>query len=85
MGTQGSVEKSAGPFFFQSRMTNLDRTDFAVCLLASVNLGIEGTAKWIDILTNAAHFLVPLGQVAVAVATVYYIIRKARAIKVPKK
>jgi len=66
-------------------MNTLDRNDVAVGLLASANLGIQGTAKWLDILTNAAHFLVPMGQVAVAAATVYYILIKARAVKASKK
>ena len=63
----------------------LTKDDAIVGTLAAANLSVEAAAKLIDLMTQAAHFLVPLGQVAVAVATVYYILRKAKAIKVPKQ
>lgn len=63
----------------------LTKDDVIVGMLGAANLSVEAAAKLIDLMTQAAHFLVPLGQVAVAVATVYYILRKAKAIKVPKQ
>lgn len=59
--------------------------------LASINLAaaaganaISGTVDRVNQLVgsfqNIVQFFVPLGQVAVAAATVYYILRKAKAI-----
>ena len=55
-------------------------------VLASANLAFAGFAKVVDVKTvtdvyqQVMHFLIPLGQIGVAAATIYYILRKARAV-----
>ncbi len=62
-----------------------------VGVLASINLAFAAVARVIDVkvvqdtYNTAMHFLLPLGQLGVAVATIYYILRKARAISVELK
>lgn len=60
-----------------------------VGFLASVNLAVAAAVKVMDMRAivdtydQVMHFLIPLGQFGVAAVTIYYILRKARA--VPEK
>lgn len=67
-------------------MTRLfTRSDDTVGFLAAANVGVAGVGKLIAETQAFTHFLLSVGQIAVAFVTVYYIWRKARAIKVNKK
>ena len=57
------------------------RSDDTVGFLAAANVGVAGVGKFIAESQSIAHLLLSVGQIAVAIATVYYIWRKARAIK----
>lgn len=54
--------------------------------LASINLAVAAAARVldassvVDVYDKAMHFLIPLGQFGVAAVTIYYILRKARAV-----
>jgi hypothetical protein len=54
-----------------------DHATFA--LLASGNLGLEAIHKWTEVLLPIAALLVSLGQAAVAIVTVIYIVRKLKS------
>lgn len=56
-------------------------------MLASANVAAEGVSKMarlVDAATSFLHLLVLVGQAAVAGVTVYYIWRKAKAVRFPK-
>lgn len=52
--------------------------DHTFMFLASGNLALEAVHKWVEMLLPVATLLVSLGQVAVAVVTVIYIVRKLK-------
>jgi hypothetical protein len=52
--------------------------DCTFALLASGNLGLEAVHKWVEVLLPVATLLVSLGQAAVAIVTVVYIVRKLK-------
>jgi hypothetical protein len=59
-------------------MKNLFNSDNHVGLLAAVNLGLAGALKWF---TNIGEFfsaLIPMSQIAVAIATVFYLAYRAK-------
>lgn len=58
--------------------------DHGVGFLAAGNLLLSGVEKFCGQLEIVLHSLLSLGQVAVAIATVFYIYRKAKAIRVRK-
>ncbi len=55
--------------------------DHHILLLAAGNIGLEAVHKWTVALAPVFTALVSLGQVAVAVVTVIYIIQKIRTFK----
>ena len=54
-----------------------------ISLLAAGNLSISGLAEFATKAEPLMHSLMSFGQVLVAVATVFYIIRKAKSIQGP--
>jgi hypothetical protein len=59
--------------------------DHGVGFLASANLASASLISFLEGLEPALKALLLLGQVAVAVATVFYVYRKAKAVRVPRK
>lgn len=57
-------------------------SDHGVGLLAAANLSLAGLQTFLSSLQPILHTMLSVGQVAVAAVTVYYIWRKARAVKV---
>lgn len=55
--------------------------DHPILLLGAANIGMEAVHKIIDAWMPVFTALVSLGQVAVAIVTVIYIIRKIRMLK----
>jgi len=53
--------------------------DHAFLMLAAGNLGLEAIHKWVEALLPVATLLVSLGQAAVAIVTVIYIVRKIKS------
>lgn len=66
---------------FHNMTKFFSRSDDTVGFLAAANVGVAGVGKFIADSQAIAHFLLSVGQIAVAFVTVYYIWRKARAIK----
>jgi hypothetical protein len=66
------------------RMFNCSE-DSGVGLLAAGNLGLGSVVTWISEIEPALHALLTLGQISVAIATVVYFWRKAKAIGATKK
>lgn len=63
----------------------IEDVEARIALLASANLSLNGVAdvaqKWEPIM----HTLVTIGQFAVAIATVFYIIKKTRVLGKPRR
>ena len=59
--------------------------DHGVGFLASANLVTAGIVGFLDGLEPALRSLLLIGQIAVAAATVFYVYRKAKAVRVPRK
>jgi hypothetical protein len=53
--------------------------DHTFSMLAAGNLGLEAIHKWTEALLPVATLLVSLGQAAVAIVTVVYIVRKLKS------
>lgn len=59
--------------------------DHPVMIFAAANLGLEAVHKWTDLIQPVISSLVSLGQVAVAIVTVIYIIRKTNRLGTKKR
>lgn len=56
-------------------------TEHNLLMLVTGNVGLAGLHKWAEALQPIFSVLVSIGQVAVAAATVVYIIRKIKSLK----
>lgn len=59
--------------------------DHPVMFFAAANLGLEAVHKWTDIIQPIVSSLVSLGQIAVAIVTVVYIVRKTHLLSKRKR
>lgn len=90
VGNRGRrVNNLSAPFSLANMKRFFSSADTSIGFLASANLAAAGAARALDSfehfvgwLQNIIQFFVPLGQVAVAAATVYYILRKAKTVKI---
>jgi hypothetical protein len=62
-----------------------ENVDHGVGFLASANLATAGIIGFLDGLEPALRAILLAGQIAVAGATVLYVYRKAKAVRVPRK
>lgn len=79
----GPEARVSGPSSIM-RLFSSDSSD-TVGIFAASNIGLAGLNSWLANLEPILHSLVSLGQVAVAAATVIYILKKVRAVTTPKK
>ena len=56
-----------------------------MAMLAAGNVAVSSGISFLTALDPWLHSLVQLGQFSVAAATVWYVIRRARSIKIPSK
>jgi len=57
----------------------MNNNDYTFSILAAGNLGLEAIHKWAEALLPVATLLVSLGQAAVAIVTVIYVVRKIKS------
>jgi len=63
----------------------LDGDGHGVGFLAAGNLMLSGAENFLSKAEPALHFLLSCGQIAVAVVTVIYILRKVQTVKTRKR
>jgi hypothetical protein len=62
-----------------------ENVDHGVGFLASANLATAGIVGFLEGLEPALKALLLAGQVGVACATIWYVFRKAKAVRIPRK
>jgi hypothetical protein len=80
--------KAPGPFLLTGMLKHFfsPNVDHGVGFLASANLITTASVQtFVSDIEPTIKVLVLLGQVAVAAVTVFYVYRKAKAVRVPRK